>query len=266
MYHFQLKYFLKPTKTTFYINTKTTKSVFKRSNMTRSFPLPNFECDRRPHKSTVELKSDQGTTTIVEREDPYHWLRMRGDDNVMRYIEQENEYQTEIMKHTEPIQQALYEELLSRIKQDDSSVPVRRREYLYYSKNLEGKQYKVYCRRVVSEEAREADGIDFYQIDGTDQEQVLLDLNEIVDNEKLSFLQLGVYKVSPDGNWLCYGHLLVMTAPKLVAPRGWEPLGVPMAVGCLGVTLCVGCSVLRGDVPCRLQLPCGCSSRRALCV
>ena len=57
---------------------------------------------------------------------------------------------------------ALYAEMLARIKEDDQTVPYRRRGFFYYSRTEKGKQYPIYCRKAGSLDA---------------PEQVMLDLN-----------------------------------------------------------------------------------------
>ena len=80
---------------------------------------------------------------------------------------------------SKPFEDALYTEMLSHIKQTDLSVPVRRGEYLYYSRTEEGKQYPILCRKKGSLEAKE---------------EVLIDLNELGQGKK--FVGLGALAVS----------------------------------------------------------------------
>ena len=90
-------------------------------------------------------------------------------------------------KNLEPFEAALYEEMLGRIKQTDLSVPVRRGDYLYYSRTEEGKQYPIECRRKPGVNA---------------SEEVLLDLNKLAIG--LDFLSLGAFEISDDGSLLAY--------------------------------------------------------------
>jgi oligopeptidase B len=91
------------------------------------------------------------------------------------------------MKSTKPLQEALYNEMLGRIKQTDLSVPTRIGGYFYYSRTEEGKQYPYRCRRRGSMEGAE---------------EILLDLNALAAGHK--YLGLGAYAVSDDGNWLAF--------------------------------------------------------------
>jgi oligopeptidase B len=119
--------------------------------------------------------------------DDYFWLREKGNAEVTSYLEAENAYTDEIMKPMKPLQEALYKEMLGRIKQTDLTVPYRIGEYFYYSRTEEGKQYPYMCRKHGS-------------LDGT--EELLLDTNKLAEGHK--FLGLGAYAVSDDGNWLAY--------------------------------------------------------------
>jgi len=119
--------------------------------------------------------------------DDYFWLREKKNPEVLKYLEAENAYTEEVMKPTKEFQEALYKEMLGHIKQTDLSVPSRIGEYYYYSRTEEGKQYPYMCRKKGS-------------LDG--KEEVLLDLNKLAEGN--SFLGLGGYNVSNDGNLLAY--------------------------------------------------------------
>ena len=119
--------------------------------------------------------------------DDYFWLREKQNPEVIKYLEAENAYTDEVMKPTKEWQETLYKEMLGRIKQTDLSVPSRIGEYYYYSRTEEGKQYPYMCRKKGS-------------MDGA--EELLLDLNKLAEGN--SYLGLGAYNVSNDGNWLAY--------------------------------------------------------------
>jgi oligopeptidase B len=121
------------------------------------------------------------------RIDNYFWLRNRDNPEVMKYLEAENKYAQEIMKPMEKLQEKLYSELLSRIKETDLTVPEKIDDYHYYTRTEEGKQYQIYCRKKGTLNA---------------PEEVLLDLNELSVGH--SYLALGIYKVSPNHQLLAY--------------------------------------------------------------
>jgi len=119
--------------------------------------------------------------------DDYFWLREKSNPEVTRYLEAENAYTAAMTKELQPFSDALYTEMLSRIKQTDLSVPTPLRGYLYYSRTEQGKQYPIRCRRKGSMEA---------------PEEVLLDLNELGKDKK--FIGLGSFQVSDDQNLVAY--------------------------------------------------------------
>src|SRR5689334_19639239 len=87
--------------------------------------------------------------------DPYFWLREKSNPDVVKYLESENAYTKAMTAKLEPFQEALYKEILGRIKQTDLQAPVRRGAFLYYTRTEEGKQYPIHCRRKGSMEAPE---------------------------------------------------------------------------------------------------------------
>src|SRR6267143_2112991 len=65
------------------------------------------------------------------RQDDYYWLREKDDPEVLAYLRAENGYTDGVMKPQESFQESLYQEMLARIKEDDSSVPHRRGAYFF---------------------------------------------------------------------------------------------------------------------------------------
>ena len=91
------------------------------------------------------------------RNDEYYWLRddTRQDKDVLAYLAAENAYKEAMLAHVQPLENRLYDEIVARIKQDDSSVPYRKRGYWYYSRFDAGKEYPVYARKAGSLDAAE---------------------------------------------------------------------------------------------------------------
>ena len=79
--------------------------------------------------------------------DNYFWLREKSNAAVIAHLEAENAYTTAVMKPTEALQDKLYNEILSHIKQTDVNVPYRWGNYFYYSRTVEGQQYPIFCRK-----------------------------------------------------------------------------------------------------------------------
>ncbi|MDJ0688853.1 MAG: S9 family peptidase [Xenococcaceae cyanobacterium MO_188.B32] len=122
-----------------------------------------------------------------QRIDNYYWLNQQENPEVIDYLKAENEYTEEMMKHTEELQKSLYDEMLSRIKETDLSVPYRLQDYYYYSRTEEGKGYAILCRKYQSLEA---------------EEEILLDQNKLAEGKE--FFSLGVTSVSPNQQILAY--------------------------------------------------------------
>jgi len=121
------------------------------------------------------------------RIDDFFWIKDKTNKDVLKYLEAENAYTAAVLKPTEPFQAKLYKEFLSRIKQTDQDVPVKDRGYWYYSRTVEGKQYRIHCRKKGTTDA---------------PEEILLDGNELARGEK--FFKFGEQRVSDDGNLLAY--------------------------------------------------------------
>ena len=97
-----------------------------------------------PVAKRVEHRQDRHGATVI---DNYYWLREKTNPEVIEYLKAENAYTEAMTKDLKPFSDALYTEMLARIKQTDLSVPTRRGDYYYYSRTEEGKQYPIQCRR-----------------------------------------------------------------------------------------------------------------------
>src|SRR3954464_6712511 len=82
---------------------------------------------------------------LHDRIDPYYWLRddTRKNPDMLAYLKAENAYADTVLAPTKPLQDKLFNEIVSRIKQDDSSAPVRDRGYYYYIRFETGQDYPV---------------------------------------------------------------------------------------------------------------------------
>ena len=123
------------------------------------------------------------------RTDNYFWIRNKSDPQVIDYLNAENAYTAARMKHTEALQQKLYDEMLGRIKETDVSVPFRENGYVYWTATEKGKSYPARMRRKVAAGARD---------------EVVIDENVLAANKKFS--QLGDWAVSPGGSKFAYLH------------------------------------------------------------
>ena len=89
------------------------------------------------------------------RVDNYFWLNERENPEVVKYLEAENDYNEKMTAHTKQFQVDLFEEMKSRIKEDDASVPYKLNGYWYYVRFEVGKGYPIYARKKETLEAEE---------------------------------------------------------------------------------------------------------------
>ena len=138
--------------------------------------------------------------------DDYEWLREKDAPETVAYLEAENAFTEASTAHLEDLRQQLFDEIKSRTKETDLSVPSRLGAFWYYGRSLEGKQYGISCRCPVSSPDDwtppnlEAD----VDVPG---EEVLLDLNELAEGHE--FFSLGASSVSPDGNLMAFSTDIV---------------------------------------------------------
>ncbi|GAB4529187.1 MAG: oligopeptidase B [Haliangiales bacterium] len=133
---------------------------------------------QKPHKSTIHGD---------DRVDNYAWLEDKDSPEVIAHLRAENAYAEAYTAPFKGLREALYKEIVARIQETDTSLPVRDGGHYYYSRTEAGKQYSIYARKQGSPEG---------------EEQVILDLNQLAEGQR--FMGLGAYEVSPDGNLLAY--------------------------------------------------------------
>ena len=137
---------------------------------------------QRPHSFTVH-----GITI----EDPWAWIKDPGypevtDKDVLAYLEAENGYFEAVMAPHKPLIDKLYEEMKGRIKEDDSSVPQKDGDWLYWTAFETGGQYRKWWRRPV------AGGPD----------ELILDEPALAEGKE--YFRLGAFSVSNDATLLAY--------------------------------------------------------------
>ncbi|HEX6284525.1 MAG TPA: S9 family peptidase, partial [Pyrinomonadaceae bacterium] len=141
-----------------------------------------------PNKPPMAEKKSKITKIHGEQLiDDYFWLREKTNPAVLAHLQAEDEYAQEVMKPTAALQEKLYKEMLSHIKQTDTNVPYRWGNYFYYTRTEEGKQYPIYCRKKGSLDA---------------PEEIVIDQNELAKGHK--FMSVGLFVPSDDGNLLAY--------------------------------------------------------------
>jgi oligopeptidase B len=138
-----------------------------------------------PKAATVPKRLEKFGQTRV---DNYYWLKERTDPKVIAYLDAENAYTDAMMAHTKALQKALYDQIVGRIKQADTTAPVFDNGYFYYTRFETGKQYPTLVRKKGSLEAAE---------------EVLLDENALAQGH--GYFSLGASQVSPDNRLVAYG-------------------------------------------------------------
>lgn len=116
-----------------------------------------------------------------ERTDNYFWLNDRENQEVIDYLNAENEYYQKMTAHTKEFQTSLFEEMKGRIKEDDSSVPYFYNGYWYITRYETGKDYPIHTRKKGSMDA---------------PEEIMFDCNEMAEGQ--SYFHLAGVNVSPD--------------------------------------------------------------------
>src|SRR4051794_11332715 len=148
------------------------------------------------HRVTTE-RTFHGDTVI----DEYEWLRDKEAPQTLTYLEAENAYTAARTAHLSGLRDRIFEEIRSRTKETDLSVPYRLGDWWYYGRTHEDKQYGASCRCPVqgpddwTPPLLEAD----VEIPG---EQVLLDADALAQGHE--FFSLGGVSVSPDGHLLAF--------------------------------------------------------------
>ncbi|NUS38202.1 MAG: S9 family peptidase [Lysobacter sp.] len=137
----------------------------------------------------------------ARREDEYYWLRddSRGHPEMLAYLGAENAYADAVLAPLKPLQDTLYDEIVGRIKQDDSSVPYRERGWWYYTRFETGQDYPVYARRQGRPPNTPSLG---GELEGA--EQVLLDVNAMADGK--DYFNVGDWEVSQDNTLLAWAE------------------------------------------------------------
>lgn len=140
----------------------------------------------------IEPKAEKINTSLSihndERIDEYYWLKERDNPKVIDYLNAENSYRDKYMKDYQSLEKKLFEEIKSRIKEDDSSVPYFENGYFYYTRHETGKQYPIYCRKKENLDANE---------------EILIDANKMSKGH--DYFRIGGIDISPNNKIAAYG-------------------------------------------------------------
>ena len=122
------------------------------------------------------------------RIDNYFWLNDRENPEVIDYLNQENAYYESMTAHTQNLKESLFEEMKSRIKEDDSSVPYFYNGYFYITRFETGQDYPIFARKKGSLSS---------------DEEILFDCNEMAKGH--AYFKLGGLSISPDNKFASFG-------------------------------------------------------------
>jgi oligopeptidase B len=182
------------------------------TNLLRSLPIIGLSiialaCETSSRKEAGEELKPPAPEKVPQeltahgnkRVDNYYWMKLSDaqknaakkdeqTEKVINYLTAENNYLEKKLKHTEPLQEKLYKEIIGRIKQTDESVPYKDNGYWYYSRYEEGQEYPIYCRKKGSLDA---------------SEEIMLNVNDLAKGH--DYFQVKGLSVSENNNLLAYG-------------------------------------------------------------
>lgn len=158
------------------------QAEIQKENMTEKLSPPIAE--KRSHKFT-----HHGITI----EDPYHWLKDQSypkvdDEDVLNYLREENAYFESNMAAQKPLTDTLFAEMKARIKEDESSVPQKDGDWIYWSSFEKGGQYRKHYRKAVS----------------GGEDILILDENALAKDK--DYFRLGGLSISPNGKLMAYAY------------------------------------------------------------
>ncbi len=122
------------------------------------------------------------------RTDKYYWLNDPENEKVIDYLKRENEYYESMTAHTKKFKKALFNEMKSRIKEDDTSVPYFYNGYYYITRFEKGKDYPIHARKKGSLDALE---------------EIMIDVNQMAEGH--AYYSLKGLNVSPDNKLIAFG-------------------------------------------------------------
>lgn len=156
----------------------------------------NFKFDQSP--PVAMKKPEVFTLHGHNRIDNYAWLKDPNWQRVMlepdqlssdirAYLEAENQYLEAVLENTESLQELLFKELRSRIKENDKSVPEKDGKFYYYIRYEQDQQYPIFCR---------------YPTADSGNEEILLNGN--ITSEEYTYFDIGEATHSPNHQYFAY--------------------------------------------------------------
>ena len=134
--------------------------------------------------------------------DEYEWMRNKESQDTLDHLNAENTYTEAKTAHLKQLTENVFEEIKSRVKQTDMSVPSRAGDYWYYGRSEEGKEYGFSCRIPVSEGQDPWEPPVIPEEGKPEGEQILLDNNALAEGH--DYFALGAASVTKSGRFLAY--------------------------------------------------------------
>jgi oligopeptidase B len=141
----------------------------------------------QPIAPKAAIKPKELITHGHKRIDNYYWLNERENPEVIAYLKAENEYLEQMLAPSKVLREKLFEEIKSRIKEDDESLPYKYKGYYYYTRFEKGKEYAINCRKKGTLQAKE---------------EILIDQNELAKGKK--YFALGALSISTNNQIMAY--------------------------------------------------------------
>lgn len=149
--------------------------------MSRAAPFPAIPAPQTARRPVADSRHG------IERTDDYAWLRAGNWQQVFRdpsaldpvirtHLEAENAYQAGLMADTATLREALFQEMKGRIKEDDSSVPMKDGAFAYGTSYRVGGQHPRFFRTprdggeetILLDGDAEAQGKAYFRLGGAD--------------------------------------------------------------------------------------------------
>lgn len=157
--------------------------IFATSNF--SIKAQKMDSKNTPPVATIKPRKLEKHNDV--RTDNYYWLNDRENPEVIDYLNKENSYYDAMTAGTKELQKSLFDEMKSRIKEDDESVPYLYNGYYYITRFETGKDYPIYSRKKGSLSAKE---------------EIMFNCNELAKGH--SYFQLGGVSVSEDNKYATF--------------------------------------------------------------
>lgn len=156
-------------------------------------PPPLSNMPSPAHPPLAEQRPHSSTHHGVTLEDPWYWLREPRypkikDKDVLAYLKAENRYFQAQMAPHQALVEEIFQEMKGRVAEDDSTVPQKDGDWIYWSTFSEGTQYRRHYRKPVT---------------GGD-DLLILDENLLAQDKE--YFQLGDLTISPDGKLMAYAY------------------------------------------------------------